>query len=177
MTPKQQVEDSAWRRAVLEAEHEVFRRTAGHCNFGDRNNEFHSGGYKTVEEYALNKRTKAYTCIELLKAAIVEHDRVPFDPANGPVYCGGQNELEARRKIWKAEVENRERDLIGSIAGIDGGKHHKETVIQYAERSLKLQQDALAKLEFARKGLAKVTDEMLSKTTNKKADQDWSPCG
>lgn len=171
MTPKQQVEDSAWRRAVLDAEHEVFRRTAGHSDYGGRDNEYHRGGYKNVEQYALEKRTKSFMCIELLKAAIVERDNIPTE------YCNIFKEIDARNKIWKSEVENRERDLIASIAGVDGGRHRNETVIGYAERSLMLQEQALEKLAFARKGLEQITDDTLRQTLNKKTGQDWSPCG
>jgi len=164
---KQQVSESAWSRAIRESEQEVFRRITGSYDISGEHNEYKSGNYKTIEEFATARRRDVLKRIELFEAADDEYvkARQTCDQANLAIFNDRKTVSDREYQVllqaidvWKEERTERERELAGKIPHIDGGRPFQEGIIHYAERALLLLDQALEKLAICREGLKKVTN-------------------
>jgi len=157
MTPKQQVADSAWRRAVHDAEREVLKKITGSWDI-QPGSEYFRDGYKNPEAYAEVIRGTVLNNIAFVEAA-TEELRVAEIAAQAALGTHSEHTAKAFAvKVWKNELEERQANLMRSIPKIDGGKPYTEKHVSYAKRALLEMDQALEKLAIAREGLKKVTN-------------------
>jgi len=156
---QQQVGESAWGRAVRDAEKEVFHCITGSWDMS-MGCEYYRDDYKSMEQYAQMQRDKMLRCMELLEAAQegLSHAR----KANDQSTLNDSSEERAARafslKVWKTEVEERQVDLLRNTPHVEGGKPFTESHIDYAKRSMSQLDRALERLALARAGLKRVNN-------------------